>query len=77
MKLGIYQHYSGKLYQVIGIARHSETLEELVVYQCLYGSYGLWIRPRAMFEEVIENKGEPQPRFKYISGGVTEPAELR
>ncbi len=53
MKLGIYQHYSGKLYQVIGIARHSETLEELVVYQCLYGSYGLWIRPRAMFEEGI------------------------
>ncbi len=77
MELGIYQHYSGKLYQVIGIARHSETLEELVVYQCLYGSYGLWVRPKTMFEEIIEHKGEPQPRFKYISGGVAEPAALR
>lgn len=77
MKLGIYQHYSGKFYQVIGIARHSETLEELVIYQCLYGSYGLWVRPKAMFEENVEVDGIAKPRFSYISGGVTEPAELR
>lgn len=77
MKLGIYQHYSGKLYQVIGIAHHSETLEELIVYQCLYGSYGLWVRPKAMFAENVEVDGIAKPRFTYISGGVTEPAVLR
>lgn len=77
MKIGIYQHYSGKLYQVLGISRHSETLEELVVYQALYGSYGLWVRPKAMFEEIIHNDDGAMPRFSYVSGGVTEPAELR
>lgn len=77
MKLGIYEHYSGKLYQVIGIARHSETLEELVVYQCLYNSYGLWVRPKTIFEEIIDVDGAHKPRFAYVSGGVTEPAELR
>ncbi len=76
MKIGIYQHYSGKLYQVLGVSRHSETLEELVVYQALYGSYGLWVRPKAMFEENIHNDDGTKPRFSYMSGGVTEPAEL-
>lgn len=45
IKLGLYRHYKGNLYQVIGLARHSETLEFLVVYQALYGSYGIWVRP--------------------------------
>ncbi len=66
MKTGIYKHYKGNLYQVLGISRHSETLEELVVYQALYNTYGLWVRPAAMFEEEIEYKGERMPRFTYV-----------
>jgi hypothetical protein len=52
LKPGLYQHYRGNLYQVIGLSRHSETLEELVVYQALYGNYGLWVRPFKMFTEI-------------------------
>ena len=50
---GIYKHYKGNLYKVLGIAQHSETLEDMVVYQALYGEYGLWVRPAAMFEEMV------------------------
>ena len=67
MKLGKYKHYKGKEYEVIGIAKHSETLEELVVYKALYGSGDLWVRPFKMFEEEVEVDGQKVPRFKYIS----------
>ena len=50
---GIYKHYKGNLYKVLGIAKHSETLEDMVVYQALYGEYGLWVRPASMFEEMV------------------------
>ena len=60
MKLGLYQHYKGEKYRVFGICRHSETLEELVVYQTLYGDFGLWVRPLAMFQETIEIKQKVQ-----------------
>ncbi len=50
---GLYKHYKGNLYKVIGVAKHSETLEELVVYQALYGEYGLWVRPAKMFTERV------------------------
>ena len=50
---GIYKHYKGNEYQVLGVAKHSETLEELVVYQALYGSEEMWVRPSAMFEEQV------------------------
>jgi hypothetical protein len=63
---GIYRHYKGQLYQVLGHAQHSETLETLVVYRALYGEYGLWVRPLAMFIENVEYQGESQARFALI-----------
>ena len=66
IKLGKYQHYKGKEYEVIGIAKHSETLEELVVYRALYGDQDLWVRPLKMFLEEVEVNDKKIPRFKYI-----------
>lgn len=66
MKPGIYRHYKGNLYQLLGLALHSETHEEMVVYQALYASYGLWVRPAAMFEEEISYNGVTMPRFTYV-----------
>ena len=63
---GVYRHYKGNFYQVIGLAKHSETLEELVVYQAQYGERGLWVRPKAMFLEEIEVNGEKVARFQYV-----------
>ncbi|MFC5741920.1 DUF1653 domain-containing protein [Dyella tabacisoli] len=60
---GIYRHYKGQPYRVLGTARHSETMEELVVYQALYGDMGLWVRPATMFCETVTLNGEPIPRF--------------
>jgi hypothetical protein len=67
MQTGIYRHFKGKEYEVIGIARHSETLEEYVVYRALYGEGGLWIRPFKMFQEPVEVDGKMVPRFELIS----------
>ena len=61
---GRYRHYKGNFYQVIGTARHSETDEMLVVYRPLYGEGGLWVRPEAMFAELVEVDGELVPRFR-------------
>ncbi|MEE0110593.1 MAG: DUF1653 domain-containing protein [Oscillospiraceae bacterium] len=66
IKPGKYRHFKGKLYQVIGIASHSETLEPMVVYRALYGEYGLWVRPAAMWDEIVEKDGYCGPRFQYI-----------
>lgn len=71
IKFGKYQHYKGKLYKVIGVARHSETLEEFVVYIALYsskefGKNSLWIRPKSMFLEKVEINGKKIPRFKFV-----------
>ncbi|MUG32721.1 DUF1653 domain-containing protein [Psychrobacter sanguinis] len=63
---GIYQHYKGNLYQVLHTARHSETEEAVVVYRCLYGEYGVWVRPLAMFTETVQLEGQTVPRFKLI-----------
>ena len=60
---GIYRHYKGQRYRVLGTAQHSETLELLVVYQALYGEHGLWVRPAAMFCETVELDGERVSRF--------------
>ncbi len=63
---GIYRHYKGSLYQVLHTARHSETEESLVVYRCLYGKYGVWVRPLAMFAETVIVEGKELPRFELI-----------
>ncbi|WP_236645286.1 DUF1653 domain-containing protein [Aidingimonas lacisalsi] len=62
-KPGIYHHYKGGRYEVLGVAQHSETEDFLVVYRALYGDYGLWARPLTMFCETVEVQGEPVPRF--------------
>ncbi len=66
IKLGKYEHYKGKQYEVIGVAKHSETLEELVVYRALYGENDLWVRPLKMFLENVEVEGKQIPRFRFI-----------
>jgi len=77
MKRGLYQHYKGNFYQVLGLARHTETEEECVVYQSFYGDYGLWVRPRALFEGTLEIGGEIKPRFTFIRVLLEEPPLLR
>lgn len=61
---GIYRHYKGSLYEVLGVAHHSESEEPLAVYRALYGDYGLWVRPLAMFNETVEVQGVSTPRFE-------------
>jgi hypothetical protein len=71
MQLGKYQHFKGNFYEVIGIAHHSETLEEMVVYRALYehekyGDNSLWVRPKEMFLENVTRDGKEMPRFKFV-----------
>ena len=66
MKSGRYRHYKGNEYVVIGVARHSETDEELVVYRPNYGEQGLWVRPKEMFLETVEVDGQQISRFEFI-----------
>ena len=63
---GLYRHYRGGLYRVIDTVRHSETLEPLTLYQALYGQQGLWVRPAAMFQEMIEVGGRQVQRFTPV-----------
>ena len=66
IKTGFYRHFKGKLYEVIGTATHSETREPMVVYRALYGEYGLWVRPAAMWNEIVERDGKTYRRFTYL-----------
>ena len=66
IKLGKYRHFKGNEYQVIGIAKNSETLEETVVYRALYGENDLWVRPASMWNETVERDGKTYKRFTYI-----------
>ncbi len=69
LKLGTYKHYKGKYYHVIGLAKHSETLEDLVTYYCLYPNKKgqLWVRPLKIFQGKLRIKGKIVPRFKFVS----------
>ena len=66
LKPGVYRHFKGNLYRLIAVARHSETLEDLVVYQALYGEGGFWVRPAAMWNEHVEKDGYSGPRFTFV-----------
>ncbi|MCB1616059.1 MAG: DUF1653 domain-containing protein [Pseudomonadales bacterium] len=70
---GYYRHYKGGLYRVLGCARHTESLEHVVVYRALYGEGGLWVRPYSMFDETVIVDSHQQPRFEYL--GETLPEE--
>ena len=69
IRTGIYQHFKGNCYEVLGVALHSETMEPHVVYRALYGEGGLWVRPAAMWNETVERDGKVFPRFRYIEEG--------
>lgn len=66
IRLGRYRHFKGGEYEVVGIARHSETREDMVVYRALYGEGGLWVRPASMWTETVTRDGKTCPRFTYI-----------
>ena len=66
IKLGKYRHFKGMEYEVIAVAKHSETLEPMVVYQALYGDHDVWVRPASMWNETVERDGKTFLRFTYI-----------
>ena len=66
LKLGRYRHFKGNEYEVIAVAKHSETLEPMVVYRALYGERGVWVRPLSMWNETVERDGKAYARFTYI-----------
>jgi len=70
--LGIYRHYKGNQYEVVGFAKHSETLEDMVVYKALYGEHGTWVRPLSMWDDPIEVNGKTVKRFEYVGENCDE-----
>ena len=66
IRLGKYRHFKGNEYEVVAVGKHSETLEEYVIYRALYGEGGYWVRPLSMFLELVERDGRTFPRFEYI-----------
>ena len=72
IKPGIYRHFKGNEYEVLHIARHSETEEEMVVYRALYGDYSLWVRPASMWNETVTRNGETLKRFTYLRPSETK-----
>ena len=66
LKPGIYRHFKGGMYQLIGVASHSETMEPMVVYRALYGEKGLWVRPASMWSEIVCKDGYTGPRFTPV-----------
>lgn len=72
IKLGRYKHYKGNFYQVVGFAKHSETLEDMVVYRALYGEGGTWVRPASMWNEIVSVGGKNVRRFEYVDSSTIE-----
>ncbi|MGL4606020.1 MAG: DUF1653 domain-containing protein [Eubacteriaceae bacterium] len=72
VRLGRYRHFKGREYEVLGVAKHSETLDKMVVYRPLYGDKGLWVRPIEMWDETIERDGKRMKRFEYIGDEKNE-----
>ena len=68
LRPGLYRHFKGNLYKLLYVAKHSETLEEMVVYQALYGEQGIWVRPASMWNEHVERDGYSGPRFYPVKG---------
>ena len=68
LKPGLYRHFKGRMYRLLHVAKHSETLEEMVVYQALYGEQGIWVRPASMWNEHVERDGYSGPRFYPVKG---------
>lgn len=66
LKPGVYRHFKGNMYRLLYVARHSETLEDMVVYQALYGERGIWVRPAAMWSERVVRDGYDGPRFSWV-----------
>ena len=66
LKIGRYRHFKGNEYRILYLAKHSETLEDMVVYQALYGEMGIWVRPASMWDETVERDGLVYKRFEYI-----------
>lgn len=64
--LGVYSHYKGNQYEVVGFAKHSETLEDMVIYKALYGERKMWVRPLSMWDNQIEVDGKTVKRFEYL-----------
>lgn len=72
VKLGRYRHFKGNEYEVLAVAKHSETLEPMVVYRALYGDGGVWVRPLSMWHETVERGGVTQERFIYIGETLSD-----
>ena len=66
IKIGRYRHFKGNEYEVLYLAKHSETLEPMVVYRALYGEHGIWVRPASMWNEMVERDGKTHLRFTFI-----------
>ena len=66
IKIGRYRHFKGNEYEVLYLAKHSETLEDMVVYRALYGAHGVWVRPAGMWNETVERDGKTFKRFTYL-----------
>lgn len=78
IQTGLYKHSaSEQQYNVLGVCRHSETLEVFVIYQALYGDFRLWVRPIEMFTELVTVNNNTVPRFQYVAPTLSEPAKLR
>lgn len=75
IKIGRYRHFKGNDYQVLYVAKHSETLERMVVYQALYGDRYIWVRPASMWNEIVERNGSAQKRFTYIGDSISKEGE--